>query len=155
MRWWELVGVDVRFSGGVEFGGLLRLLLFERGIPEPPSGEDQGHRLDGEVAALDELLIVLFSEPGADKADHGDVVGEDPDDVGALRFLVDALERVSRAKLGPVPRAPTWPEATPAPSHRTAPSAALAHRRRGRRPNPGYRSPIRPAPGAAGILCST
>jgi len=33
MRWWELVGVDVRFSGGVEFGGLLRLLLFERGSP--------------------------------------------------------------------------------------------------------------------------
>ena len=79
------------------------VLLFERVLLGPPSGEDQGHRLDGEVAALDEPLVVLFGQQRAGEADHGGVVGEDPDDVGAAAdLLVDALERVGGAQLGPV-----------------------------------------------------
>jgi hypothetical protein len=56
-----LVGVDVRFSGGVELGDLLLLLLlFERAFLVLPSVEGQLHGLDGEVVALDEPFVVLF-----------------------------------------------------------------------------------------------
>jgi len=46
-----------------------------------PSREDQGHGFGGEVAALDDPLIVLFGEQRAGEADHRGVVGEDSDDV--------------------------------------------------------------------------
>ena len=63
----------VRFSGGVELGDLLVLLflLCEGVLLAPPSGEDQGHGLDGEVAALDEPFVVLFGEEGAGEAIYG------------------------------------------------------------------------------------
>lgn len=35
-------------------------LLFERVLLDLPSVEDQGHGFDGEVAALDEPLVILF-----------------------------------------------------------------------------------------------
>ena len=52
---------------------------------------------------LDQPLIILFEQQGAGEADHGVVVGEDPDDIGAAADLfVDALQRVGGADLGPV-----------------------------------------------------
>jgi len=42
-----------------------------------------GHRGFGEVAAGDSPLVVLVGKDGADEADGGVVVGEDPDDVRA------------------------------------------------------------------------
>jgi hypothetical protein len=36
------------------------LLLFERVLLDLPSVEDQRHGFDGEVAALDEPLVILF-----------------------------------------------------------------------------------------------
>ena len=59
------------------------MLLFERVLLGPLSGEDQLHGLGGEVAALDEPLVILFAEERAGEADDGGVVREDPDDVGA------------------------------------------------------------------------
>ena len=54
-----------------------------------------GHRALGEVAPGDGPLVVLVGEHGTDEADHGGVVGEDPDDVRAsLDLLVEPLERV-------------------------------------------------------------
>jgi hypothetical protein len=77
--------------------------LFDRVLLGPPGGEDQLHGLDGEVAALDEPLIVLLGEQSAGEPDHGGVVGEIPDDVGAAAdFLVDALEWFRGPELGPV-----------------------------------------------------
>ena len=64
------------------------------------SGEDQGHRLDRQVAALDQPLVILFGEQRAGEADHGGVVGKDPDDIGAAAdLLVDAFQRVGAAEL--------------------------------------------------------
>jgi hypothetical protein len=49
------------------------------------------------------MTVVLLGEQRADEADHGGVVREDPDDVGApADLLVDPLERVRAAELGPV-----------------------------------------------------
>jgi hypothetical protein len=49
------------------------------------------------------MTVVLLGEQNAGESDHGGVVGEDPDDVGAAAdFLVDALEWVRGAELGPV-----------------------------------------------------
>ena len=99
-RWLQVVGVGG--SGGVETAHLL-VAVFERVLPEALSVEDQGHRFGGEVAAGDEPFVVLFDQQRAGEADHGGVVGEDPDDVGAAADLaVDALERVGGAQLGPV-----------------------------------------------------
>ena len=65
--------------------------------------QDQRHRLDRQVAALDQPLVVLLGEQRADEPDHGVVVGEDPDDVGAAAdLLVDPLQRVRGPQLGPV-----------------------------------------------------
>jgi hypothetical protein len=47
-----------------------------------------GHRGLGEVAAGDGPLVVLIGEDGADEADRGGGVGEDPDDVGASLDLL-------------------------------------------------------------------
>ena len=66
-------------------------------------GEDKRHRFGGEVAALHQPLVVLLEQQRAGEADHGLVVGEDPDDVRAAADLfVDALQRVRGAELGPV-----------------------------------------------------
>jgi hypothetical protein len=56
------------------------------------------------VAALHEPLVVLLERQRAGAPDHGLVVGEDPDDIGATAdLLVHALQRVRFAQLGPVP----------------------------------------------------
>ena len=47
------------------------MLLFERFSSDHPGGEDQRHRLDGEVAALDEPFVILLGEERAGEADHG------------------------------------------------------------------------------------
>ena len=67
---------------------------------------DEGHGFFAEVAAFgDGPLVVLFEEDGSDEADHGGVVGEDPDHVRAsLYLLVDPLERVRGRDLAPVRR---------------------------------------------------
>ena len=53
------------------------------------------HRVDAEVAASDEPLIVLLDHDAGGQADERGVVGEDPDDVGAPADLaVDPFERV-------------------------------------------------------------
>src|ERR1035441_6866180 len=58
-------------------------------------GERQGHRLDRQVAALDQPFVVLLAQQRAGEANHRLVVGEDSDDVGATAdLLVDALQRV-------------------------------------------------------------
>jgi hypothetical protein len=49
------------------------------------------------------MTVILLGEEGASEADHGGVVGEDPDHVGAAAdFLVDPLQRVRGPELGPV-----------------------------------------------------
>ena len=79
----DLLGLEGRLGG---FGGF---------------GEDERHRLGGEVAALHQPLVVLLQEQRAGEPDDGLVVGEDPDDVGAAAdLLVHALQRVRRADLG-------------------------------------------------------
>lgn len=47
-----------------------------------------GHRGLGEVAPHDEPFVVLVGQHGADEADHGGVVGEDPDDATASAVLL-------------------------------------------------------------------
>lgn len=47
-------------------------------------GGELGHGVFGEVGAVGDLpLVVGLEEDGADQAQDGGVVGEDPDDVGA------------------------------------------------------------------------
>jgi hypothetical protein len=55
-----------------------------------------GQDVEAEVAPALDPLVVLLGEHGADKADQGVAVGEDPDDVGAaadLRFSRFAVSR--------------------------------------------------------------
>ena len=41
------------------------------------------------------MTVILLGEERADEPDHGGVVGEDPDDVGAAAdLLIDPLQRV-------------------------------------------------------------
>jgi hypothetical protein len=96
-------GGDARVRAvGVGSGGKVRDLLGLDGRLGG-FGEEERHRFGGEVAALHEAFVVLFQEQRAGGADHGLVVGEDPDDVGAAAdLLVHALERVRGADLGPV-----------------------------------------------------
>ena len=62
-----------------------------------------GDSLDLHVAVLGLPLVVLLHEDGADEADDGVLVGEDPDDIGStLDLLVEALQRVGAVKLGAV-----------------------------------------------------
>jgi len=42
----------------------------------------------GHIASGDGPFVVLFAEDGADEADGGGPVGEDPDDVGAAAELL-------------------------------------------------------------------
>jgi hypothetical protein len=57
----------------------------------------------GEVASLDQPLIVLLEEEHAGESDQGLTVGVDADDVGApADFFVDALEWVRGAQLEPL-----------------------------------------------------
>jgi hypothetical protein len=57
--------------------------------------EDERERLGRQVAAADEPLVVLLDQQCAGEPEHGGVVGEDADDVGAPADLaVDPLERV-------------------------------------------------------------
>ena len=57
---------------------------------------------DGAAFGGDHFVVDL-DEQGADEPDHGDFVGEEPDDVGAsLQFAVQAFNRVVRPDLGPV-----------------------------------------------------
>jgi hypothetical protein len=60
--------------------------------------------LFGEVAAFAGLpLVVYVGEDGADEADHGRLVREDPDHPGSpLDLLVHPLERVGGPHLRPV-----------------------------------------------------
>ena len=54
----------------------------------------------GEVAPADQPLVVLLDQQGSGEADHGGVVGKDPDDIGASADLaVHALERICGAQL--------------------------------------------------------
>jgi hypothetical protein len=49
------------------------------------------------------MTVILLGEEGASESDHGGVVREDPDHVGAAAdFLVDALEWVRGPQLRPV-----------------------------------------------------
>ena len=62
-----------------------------------------GEQLGAHVAAGDGPFVVLFGEHGADEADDGVAVGEDPDDVGAAaELLVQSLLGVVRPDLPPV-----------------------------------------------------
>ena len=65
---------------------------------------DLPHRAFGQVAAVGGLpFIVLFGEDGADEADHGGVVGEDPDHVAsAFDLFLDSFQRVGGVDLAPV-----------------------------------------------------
>ena len=66
-------------------------------------GEHECHRLGREVTTLHQPLVILLDQQRAGEADHGLVVGEDPDDVRApADLLVDAFQRVGAAQLGPV-----------------------------------------------------
>ena len=61
--------------------------------------EDLRDRLDRQIATLHQPLVVLFAQQRAGEPDHGGVVGEDPDDIGASAdLLVDPLERVGGAE---------------------------------------------------------
>jgi hypothetical protein len=97
-----LVGERVGVSGRVEDDSLLlTVVLFDRSVRFGGPVEDQGHRLRGEIAALDEPLVGLFGEQGAGEADRGGVVGRDADDVRSpADLLVDAFQRIGRAQLG-------------------------------------------------------
>ncbi len=55
----------------------------------------------GDVAAFGgDHFVVDLDEQGVDKTDHGGLVGEDSDDVGAsLEFAVEAFDRVVRPDL--------------------------------------------------------
>jgi hypothetical protein len=59
---------------------------------------DGGYAFQRHVAgALDGPFVVLLEEDGADEADHGSFVGENPDHLGsALHLAVQALEGVGR-----------------------------------------------------------
>ena len=105
-------------------------------------GVEQRHGSFGEVAAVAGLpLVVHVGQDGADEADHGGGVGEDPDDAGsALDLLVDPLERVGGPDLRPVRARERGEGQRPRPSPR--PSAARSWGttwRAGRGPRP--RSP--------------
>ena len=67
-------------------------------------GVEDRHRAFGEVAAVAGLpFVVGVGEDGADEADHGGFVREDPHDAGAsLHFLVQPLERVGGPHFDPV-----------------------------------------------------
>src|SRR4249919_3855028 len=58
----------------------------------------------GDVAAFGrDHLVVDLDEQGADEADHGRLVREDPDDVGAaLELAVESLDRIVGPDLRPV-----------------------------------------------------
>ena len=57
--------------------------------------------LDLHVAALEQPLVVLFEQDGADQPGDGGLVREDADDIGAaLDLLVQSFQRVSRMELG-------------------------------------------------------
>ena len=62
-----------------------------------------GHSLDLHVAALEQPLVVLLEQDGADQPGDAGLVGEDADDVGApFDFLVQALQRVGGVQFGAV-----------------------------------------------------
>ena len=53
--------------------------------------------------SLDGPLVVLFGQDGADQADDGGFVGEDPDDLGAsLDLAFETLDGVGGVQLGAV-----------------------------------------------------
>src|SRR5918998_6010793 len=61
-----------------------------------------GQDVEAEVAASFGPLVVLLSEDGADQADQGVAVGEDPDDVGAATDLtVQPFAGIVRPDLAP------------------------------------------------------
>jgi hypothetical protein len=62
-----------------------------------------GHCLELHVAVLELPLVVLLEGHGADQADDGGLVREDPDHVRSpLDLLVEPFERVGAVKLGAV-----------------------------------------------------
>src|SRR6266545_543980 len=84
-------------SGRGERGHLLSVFLFA------PLLEERRERVEREVAAPDQPLIVLFDHEAGRQPDQGGVVGEDADDVGAAADLaVQALEGVGAPELAPV-----------------------------------------------------
>ena len=66
---------------GLEFG--FGHLLDDGGVDGLGAGED----VESEVAAAFGPFVVLLGQDGADEADDGGPVGEDPDDVGAAADL--------------------------------------------------------------------
>ena len=90
MSWvWSCCGLQFGQLGGV---GRVRL----RG------GAGSGEDVEAEVAAAFGPFVVLFGQDGADEADDGVAVGEDPDDVGAAADLaVEPLVGVVRPDLPP------------------------------------------------------
>jgi hypothetical protein len=79
----------------LELGHLLLDLLINV-IVSP--GENERHRLGGEVAATDEPFVIGFDAQHPGEPDQRAVVGEDADDVGAAGDLaVKTLERVRAA----------------------------------------------------------
>src|SRR5215469_3753078 len=60
-----------------------------------------GHALDLHVATLEQPLVILFEQDGADQSDNAGLIGEDADDVGPpFDFLVQSFQRVGRVELG-------------------------------------------------------
>ena len=82
----SVVGGHLLGVGGVGDGG------------DAGAGED----VEAEVAAAFGPFVVLFGQDGADEADQGVAVGEDPDDVGAPADLaVEPFLGLLRPDLAP------------------------------------------------------
>jgi hypothetical protein len=65
-------------------------------------GAGAGQNVEGEVAASFGPFAVLLGQDGADEADEGVAVGEDPDDVGApADFAVQPLLGIAGPDLAP------------------------------------------------------
>src|SRR5271165_1817771 len=63
-----------------------------------------GHPLDLHVAALEQPLVVLLEQHGADQAGDAGLIGEDADDVGSpLDLLVETFERIGNGMKIAVP----------------------------------------------------
>ena len=72
------------------------------GFEGDDGGPGPGQQLEAEVAAAFGPPVVLLGQDGADEADQGVAVGEDPDDVGAPADLaIESFLRIVRPDLAP------------------------------------------------------